>query len=41
VLPQSVVLFARDAWSKVLLLTCLKHGDQSTKWHADVQSWSI
>ncbi|POA78212.1 DUF1631 domain-containing protein [Pseudomonas sp. DP16D-R1] len=46
VLPQSVVLFARDAWSKVLLLTCLKHGDQSTKWHADVQVmedliWSV
>lgn len=46
VLPPSVVTFVRDAWSKVLLLTCLKHGDQSAEWQADVQTmeqliWSV
>ncbi|RON90732.1 DUF1631 domain-containing protein [Pseudomonas fluorescens] len=46
ILPPSVVTFARDAWSKVLLLTCLKHGDQSAEWQADVQTmehliWSV
>ncbi|MFJ2283706.1 DUF1631 domain-containing protein [Pseudomonas sp. NPDC087803] len=46
VLPPTVVSFARDAWSKVLLLTCLKHGDQSAEWQADVQTmeqliWSV
>ncbi len=46
VLPPSVVMFVRDAWSKVLLLTCLKHGDQSAEWQADVQTmeqliWSV
>ena len=46
VLPQRVVVFVQEAWSKVLLLTCLKHGDQSAEWHADVQSmeqliWSV
>ena len=46
VLPQGVVLFVQQAWSKVLLLTCLKHGDQSTQWHAAVQTmeqliWSV
>lgn len=45
-LPQGVVVFVQDAWSKVLLLTCLKHGDQSAEWHADVQTmaqliWSV
>ncbi|MFJ2713630.1 DUF1631 domain-containing protein [Pseudomonas sp. NPDC087346] len=45
-LPPSVVSFVQDAWSKVLLLTCLKHGDQSAEWHADVQTmeqliWSV
>ncbi|MEO6680200.1 MAG: DUF1631 domain-containing protein [Pseudomonas sp.] len=45
-LPQGVVAFVQDAWSKVLLLTCLKHGDQSAEWHADVQTmaqliWSV
>ena len=38
--------FVQEAWSKVLLLTCLKHGDQSAEWHADVQTmaqliWSV
>ena len=46
VLPQRVVAFIQEAWSQVLLLTCLKHGDQSAEWHADVQTmeqlvWSV
>ncbi|ATE79730.1 MULTISPECIES: DUF1631 domain-containing protein [Pseudomonas] len=46
VLPHSVVVFVQEAWSKVLLLTGLKHGDQSAEWHADVQTmeqliWSV
>ncbi|PQP05643.1 MULTISPECIES: DUF1631 domain-containing protein [Pseudomonas] len=46
VLPHSVVVFVQEAWSKVLLLTGLKHGDQSVEWHADVQTmeqliWSV
>jgi len=46
VLPPSVVAFVQTAWSKVLLLTCLKHGDQSAEWQADVQTmeqliWSV
>jgi hypothetical protein len=46
VLPPSVVTFVQIAWSKVLLLTCLKHGDQSAEWQADVQTmeqliWSV
>ncbi|WP_212625816.1 DUF1631 domain-containing protein [Pseudomonas sp. PP3] len=45
-LPRRVVMFVQDAWSKVLLLTCLKHGGQSTQWHAAVQTmaqliWSV
>lgn len=46
VLPQRVVAFVQEAWSQVLLLTCLKHGDQAAEWHADVQAmeqliWSV
>jgi hypothetical protein len=46
VLPHDVVAFVQDAWSKVLLLTCLKYGEQSAEWHADVQTmeqliWSV
>ncbi|MFJ2366138.1 DUF1631 domain-containing protein [Pseudomonas sp. NPDC087697] len=46
VLPQVVVGFLQEAWSKVLLLTCLKHGEQSTEWQANVVSmdqliWSV
>ncbi|WP_166220462.1 DUF1631 domain-containing protein [Pseudomonas atagonensis] len=46
VLPPTVVGFVQQAWSKVLLLTCLKHGDQSAEWQADVQTmeqliWSV
>ncbi|QZI69913.1 DUF1631 domain-containing protein [Pseudomonas protegens] len=32
VLPHTVVDFVRDAWSQVLLLSCLKHGDDSAQW---------
>ncbi|MHC8304148.1 DUF1631 domain-containing protein [Pseudomonas sp. PB3P13] len=46
VLPQRVVTFVQEAWVQVLLLTWLKHGDQSAEWHADVQTmeqliWSV
>ncbi|MBC8995041.1 DUF1631 domain-containing protein [Pseudomonas sp. N40(2020)] len=46
VLPPSVVTFVQNAWSKVLLLTGLKHGEQSAEWQADVQTleqliWSV
>ncbi|MGJ7513924.1 DUF1631 family protein [Pseudomonas baetica] len=46
VLPRSVVLFVCEAWSKVLLLTYLKQGDQSTQWHVAVRTmeqliWSV
>lgn len=45
-LPQAVLTFVQEAWSQVLLLTCLKHGDQSAEWHADVRTmvqlvWSV
>jgi len=45
-LPQRVVDFLHAAWSQVLLLTCLKHGDLSAEWQADVQTmeqliWSV
>jgi len=46
VLPQRVVDFVQNAWSQVLLLTCLKHGDPSAQWQADVLTveqliWSV
>ena len=46
VLPPSVLSFVQEAWSKVLLLTCLKHGDPSAEWQADVHTmeqliWSV
>ncbi len=46
VLPRQVLAFVQQAWSQVLLLTCLKHGDQSEQWRADVQTleqlvWSV
>ncbi|MDF3937081.1 DUF1631 domain-containing protein [Pseudomonas citronellolis] len=31
-LPEVVVRLLREAWSKVLLLTCLKHGSDSQAW---------
>lgn len=45
-LPQSVLAFVRDAWSSVLLMTCLKHGHLSLQWQADVRTmeeliWSV
>jgi hypothetical protein len=45
-LPHQVVAFVQEAWSQVLLLTWLKHGDQSAEWQADVQTveqlvWSV
>ena len=45
-LPQVVVRLLQEAWSKVLLLTCLKHGDQSSEWASGLQAmddliWSV
>jgi hypothetical protein len=45
-LPQVVVRLLQEAWSKVLLLTCLKHGDQSLEWKSGLQAmddliWSV
>lgn len=46
VLPEVVVRLLQEAWSKVLLLTCLKHGDESTEWQAGLVAmddliWSV
>lgn len=46
VLPQVVVGFLQEAWSTVLLLTCLKHGEQSVEWQTGLQTmddliWSV
>ncbi len=46
VLPQVVVGFLQEAWSTVLLLTCLKHGEQSVEWQSGLQTmddliWSV
>jgi hypothetical protein len=46
VLPEVVVRLLQEAWSKVLLLTCLKHGDESVEWQAgliamDDLIWSV
>ncbi|MGC5703375.1 DUF1631 domain-containing protein [Pseudomonas sp. NFXW11] len=46
VLPHKVVDFVRDAWSQVLLLSCLKHGDGSLEWQSAEQTlhdliWSV
>ncbi|MDY7566490.1 DUF1631 domain-containing protein [Pseudomonas sp. RTC3] len=45
-LPEAVVRLLEEAWSKVLLLTCLKHGEQSTEWSAGLAAmddliWSV
>lgn len=45
-LPEVVVRLLQEAWSKVLLLTCLKHGEQSSEWRAGLQAmddliWSV
>ncbi|NVZ72657.1 DUF1631 domain-containing protein [Pseudomonas costantinii] len=46
VLPQAVVQFLQQAWSQVLLLASLKHGEQSVQWQAglcamDELIWSV
>jgi len=46
VLPEVVVRLLQEAWSKVLLLTCLKHGDESSEWQAGLVAmddliWSV
>ncbi|WP_397451383.1 DUF1631 domain-containing protein [Pseudomonas sp. NA-150] len=45
-LPEVVVRLLQEAWSKVLLLTCLKHGEQSAEWQAGLGAmddliWSV
>ncbi|MBH3432491.1 DUF1631 domain-containing protein [Pseudomonas citronellolis] len=45
-LPEVVVRLLREAWSKVLLLTCLKHGSDSQPWRDAVATmddliWSV
>jgi len=45
-LPEVVVRLLQEAWSKVLLLTCLKHGYESAEWQAgliamDDLIWSV
>ncbi len=46
VLPRSVVQFLQQAWSQVLLLASLKHGEQSVQWQAGLRTldeliWSV
>ncbi|MFJ3483553.1 DUF1631 domain-containing protein [Pseudomonas sp. NPDC090202] len=45
-LPEVVVRLLQEAWSKVLLLTCLKHGEASAEWQSGLQAmddliWSV
>jgi hypothetical protein len=45
-LPEVVVRLLQEAWSKVLMLTCLKHGVQSAEWQAALATmddlvWSV
>ncbi|WXL25068.1 DUF1631 domain-containing protein [Ectopseudomonas mendocina] len=45
-LPEVVVRLLQDAWSNVLMLTCLKHGEASAEWQAVLNSmddliWSV
>ncbi|WP_120996968.1 DUF1631 domain-containing protein [Stutzerimonas urumqiensis] len=45
-LPEVVVRLLQEAWSKVLLLTCLKHGTQSEQWQSALDTmdqliWSV
>ncbi|WP_439887538.1 DUF1631 domain-containing protein [Pseudomonas sp. MBLB4123] len=45
-LPEVVVRLLQEAWSKVLLLTCLKHGVESAEWRAALATmddlvWSV
>jgi len=46
VLPEVVVQFLQQAWSQVLLLASLKHGEHSPQWHAGLRTmdeliWSV
>jgi len=46
VLPRPVVQFLQQAWSQVLLLASLKHGEQSVQWQAGLRTmdeliWSV
>ncbi|MBW1247483.1 DUF1631 domain-containing protein [Pseudomonas tolaasii] len=46
VLPQTVVQFLQQAWSQVLLLASLKHGEQSVQWQSALRTldeliWSV
>ncbi|MCF4977550.1 DUF1631 family protein [Pseudomonas gessardii] len=46
VLPHVVVQFLQQAWSQVLLLECLKHGQHSPQWQARLRAmdeliWSV
>uniref|UniRef100_UPI0013C4755A DUF1631 domain-containing protein n=2 Tax=Pseudomonas TaxID=286 RepID=UPI0013C4755A len=46
VLPEVVVRLLRDAWSKVMLLICLKHGKASAEWREALDTmdeliWSV
>ena len=38
VLPQFVVQFLQQAWSQVLVVTTLKHGEQSLQWQAALRT---
>ncbi|MES2820524.1 MAG: DUF1631 domain-containing protein [Pseudomonadota bacterium] len=45
-LPELVVRLLQEAWSKVLMLTCLKHGSESPEWAAALSTmddliWSV
>lgn len=45
-LPEVVVRLLQEAWSKVLMLTCLKHGVQSEEWQSALATmddlvWSV
>lgn len=45
-LPEVVVRLLQEAWSKVLMLTCLKHGVESEQWQAALATmddliWSV
>ncbi len=45
-LPPAIVQFAHQAWSQVLLLACLKHGEQSVQWQTGLRTldellWSV
>lgn len=45
-LPQVVVSLLQEAWSQVLMLTCLKHGSESSEWVAALATmddlvWSV